>query len=438
MADLKAWKNASNRKPLVITGVRQCGKTYVMKQFGERSFPRVAYVNLERNALASGVFDLDLDPRRIVSDLETMVLESQIVPGQTLLILDEIQACLRAVSSLKYFCEDIPDLHVVCAGSLLGVALKHENISFPVGKVQRMRMYPMNFREFLAATGGQKFVDSLKQLPLNVPIPNSYASHLEASYRDFLIVGGMPEAVAAWVEHRDLGKVEEIQDDILEDYAADLGKHAPVKDIPKVRWIWESIPKQIAKENNKFVFSQVKEGRRAHELEDALQWVIDAGLAYRVEMVATPEVPLNYAANASYFKVYLVDVGLLRRRAGVHYRAILEGSELYARFKGALAENYVHNELLSLGLHPFFWRSGNSAEVDFLAEVDGEVVPVEVKSADNTMAKSFRLYCKRYEPRWGVRMSLKNAAVNAAGETTVVSLPLYSAWRFVDGLRDLG
>lgn len=426
---LQEWKDDPARKPLVVTGVRQCGKTYAIKAFGRDAFDDVAYINFEKDSLAASVFDIDLDPARIVSALSAIVFGRPVVPGKTLLFLDEIQACPNALTSLKYFCEDLPELHVVSAGSLLGVALAHEGVSFPVGKVDRLTMYPMSFREFLAATGGAGKLALLESLPPDRPVPEALAKSLEASYRDFLIVGGMPEAVAKWVEQGDYASAEKVQTTILADYAADFSKHAPARDVPRIGWVWESIPKQLARENNKFVFSHVKAGKRANELEDALQWLVAAGLAHRVELVENVELPLSFNADATSFKVYASDVGLLRRMSNVPARAILEPEAPYARFRGALAENYVHNELLVQGIRPYFWRSGNTAEVDFVFETDGRAVPVEVKSADNTMAKSYRLFCRRYGITRGFKLSLKNAAVNTDDGCENVSLPLYEAWR---------
>ena len=437
---LREWKDDPARKPLVVTGARQCGKTYAITVFGREAFEDVAYINLEKDSLAASVFDIDLDPTRIVSALSAIVFGRPVVPGKTLLFLDEIQACPKALTSLKYFCEDLPKLHVVSAGSLLGVALAHEGVSFPVGKVDRLKMYPMSFREFLAATGGAGKLALLESFPPDKPLPKALAKSLEASYRDYLIVGGMPEAVAKWVEQGDYAAAEKVQSTILADYAADFSKHAPTphggapsvraaKRAEKIGWVWESIPKQLARENNKFVFSHVKAGKRAHELEDALQWLVAAGLAHRVELVENAELPLSFNADAASFKVYASDVGLLRRMSNVPACAILEPEPPYARFRGALAENYVHNELLAQGIQPYFWRSGNTAEVDFVFETDGRTVPVEVKSADNTMAKSYRLFCRRYGVARGFKLSLKNAAVNVDDGCENVSLPLYEAWR---------
>lgn len=357
-----------------------------------------------------------------------------IVPGKTLVIFDEIQACGRAVTSLKYFCENKRELHVACAGSLLGVAVKRENIAFPVGKIDRIRMYPMTFSEFMQADGGKKLYQGLKKIPNERVLPELYTVPGEKALKLYYVVGGMPEVVQKWVETHDLKEVEKLQDNILEDYASDFSKHAPLSEVPKLGWIWDSVPKQLAKENNKFMFSHVKQGKRAKDLEDALSWLVDAGLIYRLEMVEKPELPLSCCADASYFKIYMSDVGLLRRKAGVSYHTILERKEEFRRFRGALTENYVLTELLTLGIKPYFWRSGNLAEVDFLFEDEGRIIPLEAKAEDNTRAKSYREFCKRYQPEIGFRVSLKNVGESHQDATKTLSLPLYLIWKLLNYL----
>ncbi len=421
------WKESSHRKPLLLTGVRQCGKTTAVKQFGDDAFENKVYLNFEENPNIADIFSYDFDIIRILKEIQS-VSGIQAEPGKTLLILDEIQECPRAVTSLKYFCENMPELHVIAAGSLLGVALKRESISFPVGKVNRLQMYPMSFPEFAEAAGQASVLDVLRDWPADRMIPPLYSVPMEKLLRDYFIVGGMPEVVREWVKTGDYTAIEEIQDEILRDYADDFSKHAPLKDIEKIRWVWSSVPKQLAKENNKFVFSHVKEGKRSTELEDALQWLVDAGLVRKLELVENVEIPLSSAADAVWFKVYMSDIGLLRKQSGLSYRTILENNELYTRFKGAFAENYVMNELVVQEYQPYFWRSGNEAEVDFLIEIDNRVVPIEVKAADNTRAKSYRSFCKKYAPETGIKASMKNIAVNQVEETLTISLPLYMLW----------
>lgn len=425
--NLKKWKESRRRKPLLVSGVRQCGKTYTIKEFGNLYFDGLVYINFESNAAFSGIFDYDYDVTRIIKEIEAMT-QSKIIPGKTLLFFDEIQECPRAITSLKYFCENMNDLHIICAGSLLGVAVKAQNISFPVGKINRMTLYPMSFREFVTACGHDNLIQVLENWSTERAIPDLYSVPMTRLLKDYLITGGMPEAVLEWVTSGDYSAVEEIQDEILSDYADDFSKHAPLSEIPKIRWIWDSVPVQLAKENNKFMFSHVKEGKRAHELENALQWLKDSGLIDTLHLVSSPEIPLNAGADASYFKVYMSDTGLLRRRSGISTRTILDGNSLYKEFKGALAENFVFGELVKLKLNPYFWRSGNTAELDFIFEKNDRIIPVEVKAAENTRAKSYAQFCKKVSPETGFKISLKNIASNICENTNTISLPHYMIW----------
>ncbi len=425
--NLIEWKDSKRRKPLILTGVRQCGKTYLLKEFGSEYFDNFCYINFESAGKYSAIFEYDYDVKRILRELE-LAENVKITAGKTLLIFDEIQECPKAITSLKYFCENLQELHLVCAGSLLGVALKKENISFPVGKVNRMQLYPMSFKEYLQAVGEGKYIELFNDWNINREIPELYTVPLERHLKNYYIVGGMPEAVKEFAESGDYAEVAKIQDEILSDYADDFSKHAPISEIEKIRMIWDSIPKQLAKENNKFVFSHVKEGKRAHELEAALQWLKNAGLVHLVELVQNAELPLSSNADSTYFKVYMADSGLLCRRLGLSYKNILEENTALSTFKGAITENYVLQELIVQNKVPYFWRSGNTAELDFLFEDEGEIIPVEVKAATNTQAKSFKQFCKKYQNKTGFKLSLKNIAENDCEGTNAVSLPLYLLW----------
>ena len=303
---LVEWKKSRRRKPLLITGVRQCGKTHVLKEFGAQYFESTCYVNFESDSSYASVFDYDFDIDRIIKEIE-LLEQCKITEGKTLLIFDEIQEAPRAITSLKYFCENKPNLHVACAGSLLGVALKKENISFPVGKVNRMQMYPMSFKEFLEALGEEKYIALFSDWNMSREIPEAFAKQLEHLLKEYYVVGGMPEVVKDYVSYKNFKTVQEIQDEILSDYADDFSKHDPVTEIEKIRLVWDSVPKQLAKENKKFVFSHVKEGKRAHELEAAVQWLKNAGLVHLLELVQNAEIPLSSNADATYFKVYMAD-----------------------------------------------------------------------------------------------------------------------------------
>ncbi len=425
---LVEWKDSSTRKPLLLTGVRQCGKTWAMKDFGERYFEDVAYFIFEGNQALASVFEYDFNTNRIIDELGNVIRGKTIIPKKTLVIFDEIQACPKAITSLKYFCENMPELHIICAGSLLGVTIKQENISFPVGKVDRLQMYPMSFSEFVQADSNESIYNGVQKYTLDRELPLLYTSQLEKQLKYYYIVGGMPEAVSKWIETHNFEQVEKIQDNILLDYRNDFSKHAPLTDVPKLGWIWDSIPKQLAKDNNKFVFSHVKAGKRSAELEDALEWLVDAGLIHKLELVKTPELPLSFYADATFFKVYMSDVGLLRRKSGISHKVILEDSDLYKNFKGAFTENFVLNELIKLNIHPYYWNSGNTAELDFIFEYEDKIVPIEAKADIHTRAKSYSLYCKRYNPTIGFKFSMKNVGSNKSEETTTYSIPLYLIW----------
>lgn len=426
---LLKWKEKKNRKPLLMTGVRQCGKTYIIKEFGKNEFEDMAYFNFDGNTGLKSVFEYDFDVERIIDELSNVVYGKKIVPGKTLVVFDEIQDCPRAIQSLKYFCENMPGLHVIAAGSLLGVALRKEGISFPVGKVDRIEMYPMSFEEFVIADGGEKYIDGINKMPFEREIPEIYTVPFEKYLRNYYIVGGMPEVVQTWIDTHDYKEVEEVQDRILKDYADDFGKHTTSDTATKVRLIWNAIPSQIARDNNKFIFSHVKQGARAKDLEDALEWLVNAGIAYKLNLVSKPELPLSGMADNTYFKVYLSDVGLLRRKSNVNYRTVLEGDTSYMHFKGALTENYIMTQLKCMGVESYFWRSKANAEIDFISDYEGLLLPIEVKSADNTKAKSLHMFCNRYCPKMAIKTSLKNVGDNMDGKTHVWSLPLYAIFR---------
>lgn len=429
--NLIQWKNSADRKPLVLTGVRQCGKTHILKTFAKSEFDNFCYINFEANQKYHEIFEYDFDVKRIISEIE--ILENiKITEQKTLLIFDEIQDCPKALTSLKYFCEDAKNLHVACAGSLLGIALKKADISFPVGKVNRMQMYPMSFDEFLLALKEEKLVKLFATWQAKRPIPDALMHTMQNYLFTYYLVGGMPEVVKNYVAHKDFDKTKQLQADILRDYADDFSKHAPVSEIEKIRMIWDSIPNQLAKENKKFVFSHVKEGKRAHQLEGALQWLKNAGLVHMLELTEHAEIPLSAYADATSFKVYLSDVGLLSYKLGLSAKNFFgadftDGTNLQT-IKGAITENFVLTELLNLQKMPYFWRSSNTAELDFLYQDNGEIFAIEVKSATNTQAKSYKLFCKKYNIKTGFKLSLKNMSVNIVENTQTHNLPLFLLW----------
>ena len=432
---LLKWKNKTSRKPLLVLGVRQCGKTYLVKEFGSKEFENMAYINFDGNKGLQSIFDYDFDINRILDEIGSVVLNKKIIPGKTLLFLDEIQDCPRAIQSLKYFCENIPELHVIAAGSLLGITLKEQGISFPVGKVQRLEMFPMSFEEFVIADGGEKYLNGMSKLPLGREISELYSVPMQKYLQNYYIVGGMPEAVKIWIQTHDYNQVEEIQNQILKDYADDFGKHTTPDTAIKIKLIWDAIPSQIAKDNNKFIFSHVKEGARAKDLEDALEWLVSAGLVYKLNLVQTPQLPLESMKDNTYFKIYMADVGLLRKKSNVNYRTILNSDESFIQFKGAFSENYIMSELKSLGVSAYFWRTKADAEVDFISDYEGVLFPIEVKSATNTKAKSLQLFCKRFSPKLAFKASLKNVGDNMMEETHIWNIPLYIFFRIKEYIK---
>lgn len=422
-SQLMIWKNNVDRKPLVIKGVRQCGKTYLLKEFGETHYEDVAYFNFEGNTPLQARFDTDLDVGRIITELGIM-RNKAINPHITLIIFDEIQFCNKALTSLKYFCENSPEYHIVCAGSLLGIA-SSKPLSFPVGKVDFLTLRPMNFYEFLLAHGEEMLCDYLQQLLPAHKVSGLFVDKLESYLKHYYITGGMPEVVDKWVRTKDVSAIEIVQQKILDSYELDFAKHAPAKDFPKLSAIWRSIPEQLAKENSKFIFSQVKQGLRAKDLEDALEWLLSAGLAYKVMKIDKPFLPLSSYADHTFFKLYMVDIGLLRKLSNLPAQAILEKNERFKEFKGALTENYVLCELVNLQEStPFYWKSGNIAQVDFVTQVGMDIVPIEVKAERNDRAKSLAFYRKTYEPR----ISVKSTMNNVSGDE-VKNIPLYLMWR---------
>ena len=432
---LLKWKNKTSRKPLLVLGVRQCGKTYLVKEFGSKEFENMAYINFDGNKGLQSIFDYDFDINRILDEIGSVVLNKKIIPGKTLLFLDEIQDCPRAIQSLKYFCENLPELHVIAAGSLLGIALKEQGISFPVGKVQRLEMFPMSFEEFVIADGGEKYLNGMSKLPLGREISELYSVPMQKYLQNYYIVGGMPEAIKIWIQTHDYNQVEEIQNQILKDYADDFGKHTTPDTAIKIKLIWDAIPSQIAKDNNKFIFSHVKEGARAKDLEDALEWLVNAGLIYKLNLVQTPQLPLESMKDNTYFKIYMADVGLLRKKSNVNYRTILNGDESFIQFKGAFSENYIMSELKSLGVSAYFWRTKADAEVDFISDYEGVLFPIEVKSATNTKAKSLQLFCKRFSPKLAFKASLKNVGDNIIEETHIWNIPLYIFFKIKEYIK---
>ena len=430
MDNLIDWKNNPNKKPLILQGVRQCGKTYLINEFGNTNYSDVFYCKFDEDSRLAGFFEQNLDPRRIIKDM-SIFRGKDINPHTTLIIFDEVQSCGKALTSLKYFSEDAPDYHIIAAGSLLGVAVP-KGTSFPVGKVEFLTLYPMCFYEFLLEEN-RMLASYLKENPRDKDFLRVFKTQLEEYYRDFLIVGGMPEVVQSWVDTKSIDAVDKIQSQIIKSYENDFAKYAPMASFPKLSAIWSAIPGQLAKENRKFIFSHVKKSWRAKDLEDALEWLIRSGLVYKVENIEKPFFPISAYANRTYFKLYMCDVGLLRKTANLPPSVIADNTDNYKEFKGAVAENYVCCELKRIYEHDvYYWTAEGTgrAEVDFIVQDDVHIVPIEVKSGSAGRTRSLLEYRKKYSPEKFVLTSLD------AGKDSV--LPLYAFWNLRAWLRDAG
>lgn len=417
---LYRWKESQNRKPLIIEGARQVGKTWLMKEFGSRAYADTVYINFDSNSEMAELFAADLNVERLLMGIE-LYAGRKIDADSTLLIFDEVQEVPRALSALKYFYENAPQYHIVCAGSLLGIAL-HGGTSFPVGKVEFLNLYPLSFREFLMAVAGERYAELLDRQDWQM-IKAFKQTYIDA-LRHYYFVGGMPEAVACFVQDKDFNRVREIQKRILEAYEQDFSKHAPIEIVPKIRMVWNSIPSQLAKENKKFIYGLVREGGRAKEYEVAIMWLCDCGLVHRVSRVNSPGMPLKAYEDLKAFKLFLVDVGLLGCMTGLHQRILLDGSGLFTEFKGALTEQYVCQQLKTmddLGIY-YYTNDRGSCEVDFVVDTGEEIVPVEVKAEVNLKAKSLKTYRDKFHPAVSVRASM----ADYKEEEGLVNLPLYA------------
>lgn len=418
--ELVKWKNKNNRKPLILKGVRQCGKTYLLKAFGQEYYSSVAYFNFEENEKLRTVFEKDYDTSRIILELG-LYSGQTIKPNETLVIFDEIQECGKAITALKYFCENASEYHIVCAGSLLGIALRNR-LSFPVGKVDFLTLYPMSYFEFIDAVAPENLAEYVNNFKKGDDLPEIVADKLADFLKQYYITGGMPEAVLTWKNTQNIEEVENVQQSIINSYELDFAKHAPIRDFPKLMAIWRSIPEQLAKENTKFMFGHVKKGWRAKDLEDALEWLINAGLVYKVCKIEKPSMPLSSYSDETSFKLYMADIGMLRKLSKLPYEIILDKSNNYKEFKGSFTENYVLTEILkSTTDTAYYWSSGNTAEVDFIVQCNSEIVPIEVKSERNVKAKSLAEYLKKYAPKYSVKTSLRSDLKTE----TVMSIPLY-------------
>lgn len=424
MAELTLWKAKKRRKPLIIRGARQVGKTWLMKEFGAAEYENVVYINFDNNERMKNLFEGSLDVGRLIIGME-LYAGHKIDAKNTLLIFDEVQEVPKALTALKYFDEDAPQYHIICAGSLLGVAL-HQGTSFPVGKVEFLDLYPLSFFEFMMAMGKGQFVELLKMGDFKM------AATFKQEYMDLLkhyyYVGGMPEVVLNFSENRDFNEARDIQRRILSAYEQDFSKHAPIEAVPRIRMLWNSIPAQLSKENKKFIYGLIKEGARAREYELALLWLTDCGLVHKVHRVTAPGLPLKAYEDEKAFKLFLLDVGLLSCMTGLRQSVLLDGNELFKEFKGALTEQYVLEQLKTLkGLETYYWTSARgTAEVDFVVDTGDNIVPVEVKAEVNLQAKSLKVFREKFAPALSVRTSMADYKT----EDWLLNLPLWAVEAF--------
>lgn len=417
---LQTWKVKKRRKPLIIRGARQVGKTWLMKEFGAAEYREVVYINFDNNERMKNLFEGSQEVSRLITGLE-LYAGHKINAENTLLIFDELQEVPKALSSLKYFNEDAPQYQIVCAGSLLGVAL-HQGTSFPVGKVEFMDLYPLSFFEFMMAMGKEQYVELLRKGDFDMA--TTFKQEYVELLKHYYYVGGMPEVVQSFAENQDFGEAREIQQRILAAYEQDFSKHAPNEVVPRIRMLWNSIPAQLTKENKKFIYGLVKEGARAKEYELAMLWLTDCGLVHKVHRISTPNLPLKAYEDLKAFKLFLLDVGLLSCMVGLRQGTLLDGNELFKEFKGALTEQYVLQQLKTMkGVSTYYWTADRgTAEVDFVIDNGSDVIPIEVKAEENLQAKSLKVYREKFQPKQSIRTSM----ADYRQEGWLLNLPLWA------------
>ena len=426
---LLKWKKSKKRKPLIIEGARQVGKTWLMQEFGRLAYKDIVYINFDSNSSMTELFASDLKTERLIMGLE-LYAGHKIDPNNTLLIFDEVQEVPRALTSLKYFCENAPQYHILCAGSMLGIAL-HQGTSFPVGKVDFLKLYPLSYKEFLMATGKEQFAKLLDKQDFQMII-NFKQTYIDA-LKQYYYVGGMPEAVQSFAENSDFNEVRDIQKRILAAYEQDFSKHAPNDIVPRLRMLWNNIPAQLAKENKKFLYGLVREGARAKDYETAIMWLIDCGLVHKVSRVNSGNIPLKAYEDFRAFKLFVADVGLLSSMVGLSQRTLIEGNNLFVEFKGALTEQFVCQQLKTIeniGIY-YYTNDRGSCEVDFVVDTGEQVIPVEVKAEVNLRAKSLKTYNERFSPD----ISFRTSMADYKKEGWLINLPLYAIDQIIKEIK---
>lgn len=422
------WKNKKNHKPLVIQGARQVGKTWLMQEFGKKYYEQVAYINFDVDVKSREIFDVDYDTERLIMDIG-LATKTKINAENTLIIFDEIQECPRALTSLKYFRENAPQYDIIVAGSLLGVAC-HEGTGFPVGKVSFMNLFPLSFEEFLLAMGEERFVELLNKKDFKTI--KLFNNKYEKLLKQYCYVGGMPEIVQDFVENKDFESVRNLQKEILSAYEEDFTKHIPTNTVAKIRLLWKSIPAQLSKENKKFIYGAAKEGARARDFEAALSWLINSGLVYRVNKITKPDLPITAYEDFNSFKLFVLDVGLLGAMTDLQADTIIDGNRIFEEFKGAIAEQYVLQQLKTIkDLPVFYWSNETSrAEIDFVIQIKSDVVPVEVKAERNLQAKSLKVYMEKFKPNYAIRTSMADYKKT----NSLIDIPIYAIEIFKEEL----
>ena len=421
---LNSWKNSTHRKPRILQGARQVGKTYSILEFGRSEYENVAYFNFETNPKLNETFEENISPDYLIPILSHIAGQT-IVKEKTLIVFDEVQLCERALTSLKYFCEDAPDYHIIVAGSLLGVAVNRKNFSFPVGKVDMKTLYPMDMEEFMIARGEDALVGQIKECFIaNTPLPSALHDAAMQLYRQYLVVGGMPECVMQFAETKDYILVRHTQDTILASYLNDMSKYNTLNEIKKTRLTYDNITVQLSKKNTRFQYKLIKKGGRASEFENAIEWLCLSGIVSQVFKVEQIKKPLENYRNIDSFKIYVSDLGLLCAKKDLTADDILYMVEEINDFKGGMAENYVNVQLSINGYRTYYWESERGAEIDFIIQREGQLIPIEVKSADNTRAKSLKLYMDTYKPAYAIKLSAKNFGF----EDNKKIVPLYAAF----------
>ena len=420
MDKLIAWKKSERRKPLILWGARQVGKTWLMKEFGEKYFDNYVYISFYNNKRISNLFEQNYDAKRILKSIE-IELHTKIEPNKTLIIFDEIQSATKVLESLKYFCEEAREYAIIAAGSLLGVAL-HYGVSFPVGKVDELRLYPLSFKEFLMGLEENElagYIDNWEN-----PEVNDYSEKYSELLRKYMFIGGMPEIVDRYRITNNLDEVRELQLSIVRQYEGDFGKHIQPSQLPRINMVWNSIPLQLAKENKKFFFGQIKKGARMSDFEIAIQWLLDAGLIYKVNKVTKPAMPLKAYLDFSSFKIFFLDVGILGALSDIDYSSVIHGNDIFVEFKGALAEQYVLQELIaSTNYNPYYYSSEKSTyETDFLIQKKNMVIPIEVKAELNLKSKSLKYYVEKFSPELAIRTSM----AKSIKQEKIINIPLWA------------